>query len=110
MKKTHTNFIQFISKLWFIFYNIYLNEKGDKMQIFHVDAMKVLANSCQHEAIVTNKYLTQANFQTKRGTSGKESPTDLWRTSSFWSEVPHLYSISELHTPWAKTCLRSVSP
>lgn len=31
-EEIHTNFIQFISKLWFIFHNIYLNERGEKFK------------------------------------------------------------------------------
>lgn len=59
MKNTHSNFIQFISKLWFIFYNTYLNERGGGgIKIFHMNAMKVLANCCQHAGRVTNQCLT----------------------------------------------------
>lgn len=52
---------QFISKLWFIL--LMLSEmKGEENQIFHMDAVDVLANSCQHEETVTNHYLTQASL------------------------------------------------
>lgn len=38
-----------------------------------MDTNKVLVNSCQREAIVTNQYLTQVSFQTKHWTSAKDS-------------------------------------
>lgn len=80
--------------------------KGGGNQIFHMDAVDVLSNSCQHGEIVTNQYLTQASLHNQT--------LDFSQGELHWhvKDLRLLLGVFPLPNcqPLGKPCVGSVSP